>query len=50
MNKIIHFLTLPTGLAIVFVIGLATSAFGQKTDGTKNADATTTTNARGSGK
>lgn len=44
MNKLKQYFALKTILSFVFVIALASSAFGQKSDSTKNAD-TTNTNA-----
>jgi len=43
MNKLKQYFALKTILSIVFVIALASSAFGQKPDDTKNAEATKTT-------
>lgn len=44
MNKLKHYLSLPFGLSIIFVVALASSAAAQKNGETKNSDATTNAN------
>ena len=45
MNKLKHYLSLPNALSIIFVIALASSAFGQKAGETKDTNVTAPTNA-----
>jgi hypothetical protein len=45
MNKLKHYLSLSNALSIIFVIALASSAFGQKAGETKDTNATAPANA-----